>query len=101
MAVPLVGLTGGLGAGKSTALAELELLGAAVLSADAVVHELYGTKEVADAVRERFGDSVFAADAGTIAGTLESRVGCTRAFFRIVEENTLQIFVQFEKIQFT
>ena len=41
MGVPFVGLTGGLGAGKSTALAELSLLGAAVLSADAVVHELY------------------------------------------------------------
>ena len=40
MAVPFVGLTGGLGAGKSTALAALEQLGAVVLSADAVVHEL-------------------------------------------------------------
>lgn len=59
MAVPLVGLTGGLGAGKSTALAELASLGAAVLSADAVVHELYGEKAVADAVRARFGDEVF------------------------------------------
>ena len=39
--VPLIGLTGGMGAGKSTALAALERLGAAVLSTDAVVHELY------------------------------------------------------------
>jgi dephospho-CoA kinase len=59
VAVPLVGLTGGLGAGKSTALAELASLGAAVLSADAVVHELYGEKAVADAVRAKFGDEVF------------------------------------------
>jgi len=59
MAVPLVGLTGGLGAGKSTALAQLESLGAAVLSADEVVHELYGDPAVAQAVRERFGDEVF------------------------------------------
>jgi dephospho-CoA kinase len=58
MAVPLVGLTGGLGAGKSTALAELASLGAAVLSADAVVHELYETETVRDAVRERFGGAV-------------------------------------------
>jgi len=63
MAVPLVGLTGGLGAGKSTALAELAHLGAAVLSADAVVHELYGTAAVAAAVRRHFGESVFAAGA--------------------------------------
>ncbi len=62
MAVPLVGLTGGLGAGKSTALAELEALGAAVLSADAVVHELYEQADVADAVRARFGAEVFDGD---------------------------------------
>jgi hypothetical protein len=33
----------------------------------------------------------------TLAGTLESRVGCAPMFFRIVEENTLQIFAKFEK----
>jgi len=68
--VPFVGLTGGLGAGKSTALAELAALGAAVLSSDVVVHELYDTAEVADAVRERFGSEVFAGervDRGAIA----------------------------------
>jgi dephospho-CoA kinase len=62
MAVPFVGLTGGLGAGKSTALAEFAALGAAVLSSDAVVHELYDTAGVADAVRERFGSEVFAGE---------------------------------------
>ena len=40
--VPFVGLTGGMGAGKSTALKALDGLGAQVLSTDAVVHELYG-----------------------------------------------------------
>ena len=44
--VPFVGLTGGVGAGKSTALAALERLGAAVLSTDAVVHELYRSDEL-------------------------------------------------------
>ncbi len=56
--VPLVGLTGGMGAGKSTALAALEDLGAQVLSTDAVVHELYGDKRVRDAVVERWGVEV-------------------------------------------
>src|SRR5581483_9120191 len=56
--VPFVGLTGGIGAGKSTALAALERLGAAVLSTDAVVHELYDSAEVRDAVVARFGASV-------------------------------------------
>ena len=56
--VPFVGLTGGLGAGKSTALAALERLGAATLSTDAVVHELYGCEEVRDAVVDRWGHEV-------------------------------------------
>jgi dephospho-CoA kinase len=56
--VPTVGLTGGMGAGKSTALAALERLGAATLSTDRVVHELYGTAEVRDAVVARWGAEV-------------------------------------------
>ncbi|HZL54081.1 MAG TPA: dephospho-CoA kinase [Solirubrobacteraceae bacterium] len=74
MAVPLVGLTGGLGAGKSTALHELAQLGAAVLSADAVVHELYETEPVAAAVRERFGEEVFT------AGSVDRRALAARVF---------------------
>jgi dephospho-CoA kinase len=56
--VPWIGLTGGIGAGKSTALAALARLGAATLSTDAVVHELYESGEVRDAVAERFGPDV-------------------------------------------
>jgi dephospho-CoA kinase len=56
--IPFIGLTGGIGAGKSTALDALERLGAAVLSTDRVVHELYDDPEVRDAVVARFGDSV-------------------------------------------
>jgi dephospho-CoA kinase len=55
---PFIGLTGGIGSGKSTALAALERLGAAVLSTDLVVHELYESPEVVEAVRERFGAEV-------------------------------------------
>ena len=64
MPVPFVGLTGGLGAGKSTALAALERLGAVTLSTDAVVHELYGTDAVRDAVVARWGSEV--APGGTV-----------------------------------
>jgi dephospho-CoA kinase len=53
-----VGLTGGIGAGKSTALDALERLGAATLSTDAVVHALYDEPEVRDAVSARFGEQV-------------------------------------------
>jgi dephospho-CoA kinase len=53
-----VGLTGGLGAGKSEALRALGELGAATLSTDAVVHELLASDELRDAVVARLGDDV-------------------------------------------
>lgn len=56
--VPLVGLTGGLGAGKSEALRALGDLGAATLSTDAVVHELLGSDELRDIVIARLGEGV-------------------------------------------
>jgi dephospho-CoA kinase len=58
MAVPFVGLTGGMASGKSTALAALGRLGARTLSTDAVVHDLYGGDEVRDLVVERWGAEV-------------------------------------------
>jgi dephospho-CoA kinase len=69
--VPFIGLTGGLGAGKSTALAALERLGAATLSTDAVVHELYGCDEVRDAVVNRWGAEV--APGGTVERSAVAR----------------------------
>lgn len=57
-------MTGGIGAGKSEALAALERLGAATLSTDAVVHQLYADPEVRDAVVARWGEAV--APGGTV-----------------------------------
>jgi len=56
--VPFVGLTGGLGAGKSEALLALGGLGAATLSTDAVVHDLLADDELRRIVAERLGDEV-------------------------------------------
>jgi dephospho-CoA kinase len=56
--VPFVGLTGGMGSGKSTALEALRHLGAEVISSDAVVHELYEGEQLRDAVVARFGPEV-------------------------------------------
>lgn len=56
--IPFIGLTGGLGSGKSTALAALERLGAATISTDAVVHELYAGDEVRDLMVDRWGAEV-------------------------------------------
>jgi dephospho-CoA kinase len=57
-APPFVGLTGGIGAGKSEALAALSRLGAATISTDRVVHDLYEDPAVRDAVVDRWGPSV-------------------------------------------
>ena len=56
--VPFVGLTGGIAAGKTEALAALERLGAATLSTDAVTHDLLQSDEVRDLLVERFGAAV-------------------------------------------
>lgn len=57
--VPFIGLTGGLGSGKSTALAALGRLGAMTLSTDAVVHGLYtDDAELRDLVVARWGADV-------------------------------------------
>ena len=56
--VPFVGLTGGLGAGKSEALRALGELGVATLSTDAVVHELLTGDELRDIVVDRLGPEV-------------------------------------------
>ncbi len=58
MAPAVVGLTGGIGSGKSEALAAFRRRGAATLSSDDVVRELYRRPEVTAAVAEHFGDVV-------------------------------------------
>jgi dephospho-CoA kinase len=74
VAVPFVGLTGGLGAGKSTALELLGELGAATLSTDAVVHELLATDELRELVAERLGPGV------APEGALDRSLIATRVF---------------------
>jgi dephospho-CoA kinase len=54
--VPFIGLTGGLGAGKSEALRALTELGAMTLSTDEVAHEVLAAER--DAVVERLGPEV-------------------------------------------
>jgi dephospho-CoA kinase len=53
-----IGLTGGIGAGKSEALAAFERSGAATLSTDRVTHDLLDDEEVRAALVDRWGDRV-------------------------------------------
>jgi dephospho-CoA kinase len=70
---PFIGLTGGIGAGKSEALHALERLGAATLSTDAVTHELLATDEVRDLLTAELGAEV-APDGQIDRGAVASRV---------------------------
>lgn len=57
-----IGLTGGIAAGKSEALAAFGRLGAATLSSDAVVHELLESRQLRDLLVERWGPEVAPGD---------------------------------------
>jgi len=54
--VPVIGVVGGVGAGKSTAARELAALGGSLIDADAIGHELLGEPDVQAALRARWGD---------------------------------------------
>lgn len=60
--IPRLGLTGGIGSGKSTALAYLRELGADVVSSDDIVHELLRAPEIAARIGGHFGPDTLAGD---------------------------------------
>jgi dephospho-CoA kinase len=53
-----IGLTGGVAAGKSEALAAFGRLGAATVSSDAIVHELLDAEPLRGRLAERWGEEV-------------------------------------------
>jgi dephospho-CoA kinase len=76
-----VAITGGIAAGKSTALEAFRRHGAATISSDEIVHRIYeDDADVREAVRERWGDGVLAAD-----GSVE-RAAIARQVFGHPEE---------------
>ena len=59
---PVIGLTGGIGSGKSTVAARLEALGASVVDTDAISHLLTGPAGAAmQRLRAAFGAKIVAA----------------------------------------
>ncbi len=56
---PVIGLLGGIGAGKSTVAAELVKLGCGLIDADAIGHKLLNDPEVREELRRLWGEGVF------------------------------------------
>ena len=72
----IIGLTGGIACGKSTVSTELRALGAAIIDADALAHELSQPHQpIYNAYVERFGSEIVAAD-----GTLDRAAIARRVF---------------------
>jgi len=84
--IPLLGLTGGIGSGKSTALAYLHECGAATISSDDIVHGLYSTGAVIDRIREHFGDAVVDGAGGISRRALAGIVFADEAELRWLED---------------
>lgn len=62
--IPVIGLIGGIGAGKSRVAEEFASLGALVLDADQIGHRLLEQRPSRDLVLERFGPSILAENSG-------------------------------------
>jgi dephospho-CoA kinase len=70
-----VGLTGGVGSGKSTVAAMLQQHGAGIVDADALAHELTRAGGAAiEALRRRFGSEAIAADGSLDRAWMRARV---------------------------
>ena len=59
---PVIGLLGGIGAGKSTVAAELAALGCGRIDADAIGHELLKDQQVRDELSEHWGQGILDED---------------------------------------
>jgi dephospho-CoA kinase len=60
--IPVIGLVGGVGAGKSTVAEGFAELGCAVIDADAIGHDVIQTPGVRDALVERWGRGILDGD---------------------------------------
>jgi dephospho-CoA kinase len=81
-----VAITGGVGAGKSTALEAFRRYGAATVSSDEIVHHLLRQPEVKRAIVARMGNGVVAPDGEVDRGALGTVVFNDREALEWLEE---------------
>ena len=87
--IPIVGLSGGIGSGKSTVSAMLDELGALIVDADAIVHELQAPgmpllREIAEAFGEHMIDPTGALDRAALGDVVFRDPGARRALGEIM-----------------
>ncbi len=94
-----VGLTGSVSSGKSTALQFFAEFGARVISADALVRELYERAEVRMAIHARFGDEAMgphgAVDRAALAGIVTQDEQAMRALEALVHPRVMHDISRF------
>jgi dephospho-CoA kinase len=92
--IPLIGILGGIGSGKSTAAACFAKLGCAVIDADEIAHQVLETTEVKEILTCRFGNAIFTPDGRTnrkaLAGIVFSDPAKLAFLNSIVHPRTLQ-----------
>lgn len=76
---PIIGLVGGIGAGKTSVAKILESLGTAIIDSDRLSHEQFRDPEVVAALCEWWGDRVLAADGTLDRGAIGSIVFSDRS----------------------
>lgn len=82
----LIGLTGGIGSGKSAAAQEFARLGATVVDSDAISHELTGPGGAAlPEIEKAFGAAAIGADRALDRGHMRERVFADPAQRRLLE----------------
>jgi dephospho-CoA kinase len=82
----VIGLTGGIGSGKSTVADEFAKLGAAIVDTDVIAHELTGSGGLAVAqIRKTFGDAAIGPDGAMDRKRMRERVFSDPAAKRVLE----------------
>lgn len=90
MPTPLViGLCGGIGAGKSTVARGLGALGAVVIDADQAVHDALRTAPVRDALVAHLGSGILGFD-----GTIDRRAVASRVFGPTLAHTAARLFLE-------
>ena len=82
---PVIGLLGGIGAGKSLIASQFAQLGCAVVDADGIAHLLLTEAPIQEAIRRRFGDAVFEPSGAVSRQALGKQVFASRADLQILE----------------